>query len=145
MSDDAPPEVKFAAALKTTTRRCPAIPAFVDTVMGEGLSPMDRLNRVASIAYKYGGPFGDRQAELVRVWMLHDEKACHSFLMSEDRLRVEQKVRDLEKENQAKEALVNNLKRKVDQLEADLQCAKSSQADGGAEVETQILNAPDSQ
>ena len=138
MSGDALPEVKFAAALKVVTRKCYAIPEFVDMVMAPELSPMDRLNRVAGIAYKYAGPNGERQSELVRVWMLHDEKACHTFLMSEDRLRVEKKVRELEKENREKDVLVDSLKRKLDQLQAELVL---SQQGNGDDVDTQEVDA----
>ena len=141
MSGDASPEAKFAADLKQAARISPAILEFIDTVMTEQLSPVDRLSNVARIAYKYGGLKGSRQAELLRVWMLHDQAACHNFLVSEDqrRLRAEQKVRELEKANQEKDVLVNTLKRKVDQLKVDLQCARSSQAD--ADVETQKIDS----
>ena len=70
--------------------------------------------------------------------MLHDEKACHTFLMSEDRLRVEKKVRELETENREKDVLVDSLKRKLDQLQAELVL---SQQGNGDDVDTQEVDA----
>ncbi len=140
MSDEPAPEVKFATDLKAATRVSPAIAAFVDTLTEPGLGPVERLSRVARIAYRFGGLDDRRLAEVVRVWMLHDPAACHRFIMGEDRLRVEKKVRELETANRSKDAVVASLKRKVDQLEAELQ-TRSSQCneedEGGDGVMTQ--------
>ena len=128
MSSRALPEVKFADDLKVAARMSPAITEFVDVLMGAaGASSMDSLNRVAGIAYKYGGLKGRHQANLVRVWMEHDPAACGRFI-AEDRVLSDERVRALEKANGA-------LKRKVNQLEADLSDAKGA----SAEVETQMM------
>jgi hypothetical protein len=114
------PEAQFANDLKAATRISPAITAFVDILMEAGPGQIERLSRVASTAYQFGGLDNRRQAELVRVWMLHDPAACHSFLLGEDRLRVEKKVRELERENRTKGEEMEQLKRKVSQLESEL-------------------------
>lgn len=121
MSDAPPsPEVQFSNDLKAATRICPAITAFVDTLNSTELSQMERLNRVASIAYRLGGMKEPHLTELVRVWMIHDAAACHRFLMSEDRIRVEKRVNALDKSNREKGALVDTLQKRVQELESEL-------------------------
>lgn len=121
MSDAPPsPEVRFSNDLKAATRICPAITAFVDTLNSTELSQMERLNRVASIAYRLGGLKEPHLTELVRVWMTHDSAACHRFLMSEDRIRVEKRVNVLDKSNREKGVLVDTLQKRVQELEAEL-------------------------
>ena len=114
------PEAQFASDLKAATRISPAIPAFVDILTESGPGLVERLSRVARTAYQCGGLDDRRQAELVRVWMLHDPAACHSFLVGEDRLRVEKKVRELERDNRTKIEEMELLKRKVNRLESEL-------------------------
>jgi hypothetical protein len=81
---------------------------------------MEKLSDVARIAYKFGGLKEPHLSELVRVWMLHDPVACHRFIVSEDRLRNEKKVSDLEKLNREKGALVESLRQRVLTLESEL-------------------------
>jgi hypothetical protein len=51
--------------------------------------------------------------------MGNDPVACHGYFKSEDRLRVDKRVRVLEKENQAKTEQVAKLTDKVSRLEAE--------------------------
>ena len=119
MSDNVAPEVKFANELKAVAQPSPAITAFVDTLTEPGLSQMDRLSRVARIAYQFGGLSDHRSAGLMKVWMGNDPVACHGFFRGEDRLRVDKRVRALEKENKEKTEQVAKLTDKVIRLEAD--------------------------
>lgn len=121
MSDAPPsPEVQFSNDLKAAMRISPALTAFLDILNSTELSQMERLNRVASIAYRLGGLKEPHLTELVRVWMTHDSAACHHFLMSEDRIRVEKRVNALDKSNREKGALVDTLQKRVQELEAEL-------------------------
>jgi hypothetical protein len=115
-----PPKVQFADALKAATKISPAIPEFVDILTEVGPGMKERLSRVAGVAYKFGGLDDRRQAELVRVWMLHDPAACHGFVVREEQLRSAKRMRELEKENRAKGEAMEELKRKVSRLESEL-------------------------
>jgi hypothetical protein len=131
------PESKFAADLKEATRVSPAVAAFVEILIDPALSQMERLNRVAIIAYRFGGLNERRSAELMRVWMTHDPIACHRFFVGEDRLRVERKIRELQTRNEQYVQTVSMLNAKVADLKKKLNQAdeiqsSASQGDGGA-------------
>ena len=127
-------EVKFSADLRAAVGDCPVVTEFMDRLNLTELSQMEKLSRVASIAYRFGGLKEDRKTELVRAWMLHDPAVCHRFLVSEDRLRVEQKVLQLEKADREKSALIETLVTRVRELESELfdQEARALQEDRGA-------------